>query len=293
MSIDYFTFEIFPYILTLFGLLSNFLIMLLFSRKKLEQVPSRNLHKLLAIVDFLNCLVSFDRIDQAKLVGYSQWTCKSVIYVIHMFPSISAWLLAYISIEKVLSITKPMYKKHLKKTSYQISVFAIICALNCVIFGPIFALDDIYRDAFNSTVMENVYFDKCDAYLTRFFMILKNFYLIQAVVVPFLIMFACSIYLVLFIFKSRQRALINTCCSTQNKRILKKDIQFAMQTLFLDILFICFNAPLLTGLLIKLDLLVYVFMIVFFLRFSLTFFIYFLFNSIFKRELLLILNCNC
>ena len=110
MDLDYFTFEIFPYILSSFGFLTNLLIIILFSRKKLEQVPSNNMHKYLAFVDILNCLVSFDRIDQAKLAGYSQWTCKSVIYIIHVFPSTSAWILAYISIEKLITIIKPIYK---------------------------------------------------------------------------------------------------------------------------------------------------------------------------------------
>ena len=286
-SLNNFAFEIFPFILTIFGFFSNLFVFIIFSRKKLKQVPGHNLLKFLAIIDFLNCLISFNRFNKDAFLGHSLFTCKLGNYIVNTFPATSAWLLCYISVEKLLTIMKPTYKQLLfEKTRYQIFVCSSIFVFNLAVYSPVLTLNDIFKDNANGT--ENDYFVRCEMFKSYFFDLISNFHLIQSAILPFAIMFTCSIYLVIFIFKSRKRTF--TTYSMQNKKILKKDIQFAMQTLFLDILFVGLNSPLSIARILKDDLWFPLSRILYFFRFSLNFFIYLAFNSIYRKEFLFFLK---
>ena len=275
--------------LTSFGFVSNLFVLIVLSRKKLKQVPSHNLLKLMAVIDFLNCLIGFNRFNKATLIGHSLFTCNVGSFINITLPAISAWLLSYISIEKLLTIMKPVYKHLLfEKTKYQIFVCISIFAFNLALYSPVLTLDDIFKD-YNGTVI-NIYLDRCDTFRTYFHNILSNLHLVQAVILPFAIMLTCSIYLVSFIFKSRRRTL--STYSMQHKRILKKDIQFALQILFLDILFIILNLPLSIVRILKMNILIHIFRILYFLRFVLNFFIYLAFNTIFREEFFYFLKCK-
>ena len=284
----YFLYEIFPFILTFIGFFSNLFILIIFSRKKLNTVPSKNLFKLLAIIDFIYCLVSFSRINQAAFIGYSKLTCALGIYAVYLCPAISAWLLSCISIEKLLTIMKPILKDFFKKTNYQIFICVFVCSLNSLLYSPIIVLNDNnYRDI-NSTQIKDVYFDRCNIFQSQFGNVLSNFDLVQGVILPFIVMFTCSIYLVMFIFKSRKRAFKTR--SVKSKRILKKDIQFAMNTLFLDILFIIFNIPLAIFMILEINYLALIFLFFFNFRSCSNLFIYLIFNTIFRKEFLFLLK---
>ena len=288
-NLRYFSFELFPLILTFCGFFSNLFVLIVFSRKKLIKVPSHYFLKLLAIIDFSNCLATFMRFNKAAFIGHSLFTCKLGSYIIIIFPAVSAWLLCYISVEKLLTILKPAYKHFLfEKINYQIFVSLSIFAFNLAVYSPVFTLNDIFT-VFNGTE-NDIYTDRCDMFRSYFHNTLSNIYLFQAAILPFAIMLTCSIYLVLFIFKSRRRTL-NTY-SIQHKRILKKDIQFAVQILFLDILFVALNLPSAIARIFKMDLLFYHFRILYLLRFFLNFFIYLVFNSIFRKEFLCFLKCK-
>ena len=207
-------------------------------------------------------------------------------------PSVSSWLLGFISIEKLVAIKKPIYKSIFAKKFYQIGICGGIFLLNVLFNFHIFTLADIYKEI-NSTTIKNInYSDKCDIALSKLYIFLGTLYFITASILPFAIMFTCSIYLVIFIFKSRRRAYNNH--SIKNKRILKKDLQFILQTLSLDVLFLILNTPLSIARIIKLyttDFTFgYVFRLIYYVRFFLNFFIYLLFNSIFRNEFLLIIG---
>ena len=286
-ALKYFLYEIFPFILTFIGFFSNLFIIIIFSRKRLNTAPSKNLFKLLAIVDFIYCLVSFTHINQATFIGYSKLTCNLGTYGGYLFPAISAWLLSCISIEKLLAIMKPTLKDFFKKANYQIFICLFICSFNSLLYSPIVMLNDFYHDI-NSTQIKDVYFDRCDIFQSQFGDLLSNFDLVQGVILPFIVMFTCSIYLVMFIFKSRKRAFKTR--SVKSKRILKKDIQFAMNTLFLDILFIIFNIPLAIFMILEINYLALIFLFFFNFRSCSNLFIYLIFNTIFRKEFLFLLK---
>ena len=239
----------------------------------------------MAIIDLLCCLCSLSRVFESRFMNYSNVTCKLISFLYYTLPSISSWSLGFISIEKLLSIKKPFYKIMFDKKMYQLGIFSGIFALNVLFNSHIFSLNDIYKDL-NATNIKNIYSDKCDIAFSAQYAIYGNLYFITASILPFAFMFACSIYLVVFIFKSRRRAF--NSCAIKNKRILKKDIQFGLQTLFLDILFLILNTPLFVSRLFKLYnseySLVYYSRIFYFIRFFMNFFIYLIFNSLFRNE---------
>ena len=285
MSVIFFTFEIFPFILICVAFICNLFVFVIFSRKKLRTVPSKNLLKYLAAIDLLCTLCSLNRVFESRFMNYSNFTCKLISFCYYAFPSISSWLLGFISAEKLLIIKKPHYKIISDKNVYQLGICFGIIALNVLFNSQIFTLDDIYKDL-NATNIKNIYSDKCDIAFSGQYVIYGNLYFITASILPFTLMFACSICLVVFIFNSRRRA-FNTC-AIKNKRIIKKDIQFALQILFLDILFLILTTPLSVSRLFKLYnsnfLLGYFSRIIYFVRFFLNFFIYLIFNSIFRNE---------
>ena len=271
-NLKYFLQEIFPFILVVLGFFSNLFILIVFSKKKLKLVPGKNLLKLIAIIDFLCCLIIVARSSEANILKYSYATCKLGSYVYYSCPTISAWLLGYISIEKLLTIRKPQYKNIFVKKNYQTGVALGILASNAILYSHILLFDDIFSDS-NSTNK------KCDIYRTNSYEITSNLHLIDGSILPFLVMLTCSIYLLIFISKSRKRA------SMSGQKLLKRrDIQFTLQTLILDVLFIVLNAPLYFVRVIKMNELSLGFHLLFFSRFTLNFFIYLTFNSLFRRE---------
>ena len=250
-------------------------------------MPSKNILKILALFDFLCCLCSLNRVFESELMNHSMASCKLINFSFYCFSTTSSWLVGIVSIEKLITIKKPLCKNIFAKKKYQIGVCIAIVVLNTFVFSPIFTLNDIYKDL-NSTQIKNIYSDVCDILFTKSFYIIANLHFFNACILPFSIMLTSSIYLVGFILKSRKRTI--STYSIQKKRIMKKDIHFALQILFLDILFLLFNTPLFIARNFKISIFFYIFRIFFCVRFFLNFFIYFTFNSIFRNELLLILG---
>ena len=133
-NLRYFLEEIFPFMLVVLGFVSNLFILIVFSRKKLQSVPGKNLLKLIAIIDVSCCLIIVARSSEANLLKYSYLTCKLGSYAYYSFPTISAWLLGYISIEKLLTIMKPQYKHVFLKKTYQIGVACTVIFFYSMIF---------------------------------------------------------------------------------------------------------------------------------------------------------------
>ena len=142
----------------------------------------------------------------------------------------------------------------------------------CRMYSHILLFNDIFSDS-------NATNKKCDIYRTNSYEITSNLHLIDGSILPFSVMFTCSIYLLIFISKSRKRA------SMTGKQLLKRrDIQFTIQTLILDVFFIVLNAPLYFVRVIETNEPSLVFQLLFFSRFTLNFFIYLAFNSLYSEE---------
>ena len=146
--LKYFLFEIFPFCLAFLGFFSSLFVIIIFSRKKLNALPGKNLLKILALIDFLCCLCSFNRVFESALMNHSVETCTLITFSFYMFPTTSSSLLGYISIEKLLTIKKPLYKNMFAKKKYQICVCIGIFLLNASLYSSIFTLNDIYRVQF-------------------------------------------------------------------------------------------------------------------------------------------------
>ena len=115
---------------------------------------------------------------------------------------------------------------------------------------------------------------------------------INAVLLPFIVMVIFSTLLVHTIVKSRLRS--SGFKSSNGRNRLRRDFRFALSSFTLNIFFVFFNFPIVVGDIFKFinistiaDDITY---IIFYLNYSLNFYILFLINSIFKREVLDIKN---
>lgn len=115
-------------------------------------------------------------------------------------------------------------------------------------------------------------------------------YLVQSTFVPFAIMLTTTLITVRVLFLSRSRVQFNNSREMSQRR--RRDIKFAVNSVALNVLFFIFLTPITLVYLIPIPdpdlyLLVYLtFVNIYFLNFSVPFFIYLVFNSIFRRELL-------
>ena len=109
--------------------------------------------------------------------------------------------------------------------------------------------------------------------------------LVNSTLIPFSLMFICSVSLIFSIFKSRRRLMLNGS-SASTKRIIKRDINFSITLVVLNLTFIALNLPIHVYFLIDAtsDFWFFMFIDLYYSCYAINFFIYFTFNSIFRKE---------
>ena len=298
--LKYFLDKIFAPFLAAFGLITNILVMMVYSRSRFKKLPTRNFWRLLSFIDILNVIQIIKHFlknafrIQPKLM--SQLMCKLVGYLSH-FNSISAWLLVFISLERFFSILYPRFSKVLQLKSSQIIACLIIFIFNLLFYSQRFVYDNLF-ELFNNSVQNNQTNNQqivCSITSTYSgaFLVFKWIDLVISVLVPFILMFFCSIFLIRSIYLSRKRVLV-TSHSLPEKKRLQRDIRFSITTVLLNVIFIAFNLPI-NIYLIQGSRDLFYFSIVDSLYYSsyvVNFFVYFTVNSIFREEFLLMCHLS-
>ncbi len=268
----------------LFGLFGNIMVMIVFSAKAFKKFPSRNIYRILVVFDSILIIFSIS-IEFLKNFGsiflISELFGKIVSYFESAF--LTPYLLVFISIEKFITIRFPN-NKIIKKSKFQtILVFALM-ACNLIVYHPFFYLN-IYKanNSSNQTSQEVI------REANNAFGIICYIYNIG---LPFIIMMVFSTLLVHTIFKSRLRILRLTNQHDRNR--LKKDIQFAISSIFLNLFFLILYLPNTVYSFIKTDLNTDLFVNIFtsltYINFCDHFYILFCFNSVFRRRVLVLLR---
>ena len=176
------------------------------------------------------------------------------------------------------------------KRTFQLKVMGIIAFVNLIFYieVPIYGYNtvSVTKTANNGTTT-NFQCNLKSLYFYQYFFIV---FLIQAFLVPFILMFTSSVMIIRGLYKTRKR--IEAHENRENKSRKAKDTKFAISSIILDSLFILLTTPQMLSFIITINDRVAssFFMIstalLINLNFSKAFFVYLVSNSIFRKELI-------
>ena len=277
---------ILPPIIIVVGALGNILTILVYSRKSFSKLSTKNTWRILATVEIFNVLQLTKHFAKNTFAfninKVSNFTCKLFVYFSY-FNSIPAWLLTYLSIERFLMI-RSFHRLHKISIKYQTLIITFCIFWDLVIFSPILIL--YYVDYENKTTCRII---KGYESFDIFFYCFDTF---NSTILPFLIMFLCYLFLIRSVFKSRQkmtRFARETTASFSNHKH-RRDIQFSTTLILSNFLFFILNFPIILKLIfnpLDSDSLLYHFLgDLYYISYTVNFFIYLITNSNFRREFL-------
>ena len=221
--------------------------------------------------------------------NYSDIICKVFYYITIAFSGIPAWILVAFSIDKILSMKNSKFV-FFKKRSFQIGIIAVFAIANILIFSEILVFlkrVPIYPN--NSIDL------MCDLTYMPYISIVVGLYLLEASLIPFVIMFCSSVFIVRLLVQSRRRIIGDgNNASVQNRK--GKEFKFAVISLTFNCLFITLKLPLaMFYILSSIGILMpysYINLatLLFFINSSISFLVHFISNSIFRKELGIIIK---
>lgn len=279
MHFEYFLDKIYPLILVVISILGNSLVIIIYSQKYFKNLASRNIWRLIALIDMFCVLQIFKHIMSNVFDIYiyliTPLLCKLVSFFSH-FGTISAWLHAYLTAELVCTITLPTVVKRFRHL-YNYIIGAIFL-LNCLFYAQRFFYTDIIRTD-NQTYCGDMEKFK------EVFQVFLWIDFINSTMLPFLLMILSSFVLIHTIFKSHAK--LTKSYSKVLKRKLLKNIRFSITLVVLNLTFIVLNMPIHLYFLLEgtSNLWFSFFDDLYYSCYAINFFVLFIVNPVFRREL--------
>lgn len=268
------------------GLIGNILTFVVFSRRKFRNNSISIYFRALAIFDsfiVLEAVINFYLIFYKYYIAqYSDTVCKLVSYSSYTFGSIPGWILIALSIEKLLSMKK--VTNTMKRPFIHYSIVIAIFLFNILLYIeiPIY-LKLVPIEYYGVQVMF------CDTAFLWFGNVLNIVYLVNGTVLPFVIMFVTSLIMIKALRDSRRQI---EAIGTSGGNRKRREIKFAVTSLAFNGSFVVLKMPLLVCLSVGLTVVDFYFLQVavflFYLNFSLGFFVHFIVNSVFRKELFIV-----
>ncbi len=188
---------IFPMVIYVLGLSGNVLgIFLLATSKMLDKLGPKDIYTYLFVSDsvYLSQLIinyfQFGWGYDATIL--SSISCKLYQYFQYSTDAFSPFLIAYISIERLISFRRPRYQEMLTNRRNQFVYFFVVVVYNCLLYLPFPLFTDVFFIDLNSS--EPVY--DCTFVTADSTVILNYLDIANRVLMPFLVM--TVIKLVLF-----------------------------------------------------------------------------------------------
>jgi hypothetical protein len=272
------------------GIVSNSIGVIVFAlRKNFKKFPSRVVYIGLGLLSIMFTTTSILN-DLFGVYGYkmekiSDFFCKLNLYMYEIFNPIVAWTLSFLSVDRFICIQFNNVQLN-KKIWFQTTILFLIIICNLIAYTPAFFIMSLTNYTTNATNPNTVV---CNGNKSAF----ELFDLINSTLIPFVVMLLFSSLLIYTIFSSRLKIL--RMASERDKARLKKDIKFAISSIFLNFFFLSLNLPIHVAPL--LDISPYtelnvIFQLAIYLSFSVTFIIMFIFNSLFRKELLIMFRLS-
>jgi len=265
------------------------MINILVSNQKIKNCFINNnrddLWRILATVEIFNVLQLTKHFAKNtfafNIYNVSNLTCK-LTYYFSYFNAITAWLLTYLSVERFLLIR--FHQIHKAAIKFQALIISMLITWNLLSYSQVLIFSEVlgtFEDSNRTCCMSNTWES-----------IVNYFDILNSTILPFLIMFLCSLFLIRSVFKSRQkmtRFARETAASFSNHKH-RRDIQFSTTLILSNFLFFILNFPIILKLIfnpLDSDSLLYHFLgDLYYISYTVNFFIYLITNSNFRREFL-------
>lgn len=274
-------------VLLVIGLHGNTIQYIVFSQKSLMKLTSHNIYRVLAVQDSLYLLFSVVNDILVKTNVYkdydSLFVCKLIsVYFNFSFSPISAWLLVYISIDRYLSIKHSSFILARNKL-FQIFIICLVYLYNLGYYAPLIFYTKIIETTVNSTKNDS----SLECKREYFFYIMD---LVNLAVLPFCFMLLSSILLTQNIFKSRLK-LLRSPTNYYIKKI-RKDIIFCVSCLLQNMVHFLFTLSVgVIDILQDVDqVTIECIYLIYYMGYSVNFFILFASHSIFRGETIKLFN---
>jgi hypothetical protein len=225
----------------IFGLLGNFLSILVFSRKVLR-TRSCSIYFLALSVSDVNVLISYT-IENLLYHGYgiqllsNSFMCKTTIFLIYASTDISNYLLTLAAIDRcVLVSNSSFHYRFCRQSTAKLMITIVVILFSLInshfLFG--FHVDENGSCLPTSSIYIDFYTRHYDSYID----------IIKTVLIPFIIIFICNTF-IMYNY-TRQRNLLTSKRSMRrkkNRRRKEKDRQLTWLLFSTSILFILLSLP--------------------------------------------------
>ncbi len=285
-SYEYFVYYLMAPIVLALGLMGNMTALVVFFKGNLKNIGPVLIYRLMFIFDtlFIIQIILFylQYPFYLDITILSRLSCKLFEYLNYQMDSISSYLLVYISLEKYISINNPSKRRILNSKKNQI-IFFISILVFCTSYniGALF-FSDIFEYNENGT---NNSYSRCQPINYEAQLISSVLDLINREILPGSLMILFSFMLVLAVFTSSSR--VAHSINDQNR--LKRDVKLAINCFFMNFMFILLQTPTSTAFffpdLFSQNMIFLPVTYIFFLSYGINFYIIFVCNSTFRREL--------
>jgi len=221
----------------IFGLIGNFLSILVFSRKALR-TRSCSIYFLALSMSDVNVLIGYT-IENLLFHGYSiqllsnSFMCKTIIFLIYASTDISNYLLTLAAIDRcVLALNSPIHHLFCRQSTAKLMITFVVILFSLInshfLFG--FHIDENGSCLPTSSTYIDFYVNHYDSYID----------IIKTVLIPFIIIFICNTFII-FKYTRRRNSLI--LIREKNRRRREKDRQLTWFLLSSSLLFIILSLP--------------------------------------------------
>jgi hypothetical protein len=285
-SFEYFSLYIFPIIILAIGFVGNYLGFKTMQRPKMIEIGPRNTYKYLFISDTIYLVFiigtylqySFN-IDPTIL---SNVICKLWWYIVFSFDSQSSMLLVYISIDRYVSIKIPSFRYFMRKRNNQLIFYIMKLMFNLIYYLP--AVYNVKLIRTNETLICTFN----DQYSQQ---LLSYMDLANLLIFPSTLILIFSILLGIEVIKSRSRILDNFL--KEENEFFFKNLSFTISSIVLNIIYLLLVIPISFYSFLPDFTEIYGFIFsyyLFYLTYSINFYILFISNSLFRKESILFLK---
>lgn len=275
-------------VVVIIGIIGNVLSYIVFSRPTFRKSSTSIYCRALAIFD---SLIIYDAFLQFYIVLYNYFVfvysdamCKIFTYMIYAFGALPGWILIAMSIDKVLSLRKVTHEK--KRPSIHYTILTGIVLFNLLLYIEILIymrLVDIDLNGIPNSI--------CDISTLSFGNAISIVYIIQGNVLPFVVLFGSSLYTVKLLGGSRRHV---TMIGRVAERRKSRETKFAVTSFTFNVLFIVLRMPVFVTSTIGLHnvspFILSIANLLYVIDFSDSFFVHFASNSVFRRELFILLR---
>ena len=240
--IYYFITVTLPIIILFVGVLGNTIVIAVLMRPKFKKISSRKILCVLSHNDTLS--ITTILIYHGSAFDFNFIT-QSLAFFYYEFAEVAGWAMCLVNIERLISIRYSQLKVFVDNRSFSL-ILLVLYGWN---FGIYFArtLQVTLFDGFTGRIVTN-FTDLndndsiiCDVYDPQANFIYNMIDLNNSTIVPFLLMIVSSILIIKSIYDTRKRLLINH--TIKDMRRFKRDLQFSITILVLDLFYFAFNLP--------------------------------------------------